>query len=333
MNCLVTGGGGFLGAALAERLLNDGNVVTVLGRRNYPELNSEIKQVCVDIQDRSAVFNAVKGMNAVYHSAAVPGVWGSYSDYYKTNVVGTQNIIDACKAQNVPRLIFTSSPSVVYDMKDQSGIDESAPFPSSYLCHYPKTKAMAERLVSSADGEGGLRTVSIRPHLIWGPGDPHLVPRLIEKAKRGKLVQVGAGKNKVDMVYIDNAVECHVLAGKVLNSDPDRIGGKAYFVSDDRPVELWRWVNELLNALNLPKVERCISFRTAYIVGFIAEGVYGLLQKKEEPPITRFVAGQLATDHYYDISRARNDLKYVPLVSPEEGFSRLINYFQQTKKN
>jgi 2-alkyl-3-oxoalkanoate reductase len=329
MNCLVTGGGGFLGAAIAERLLADGYQVTVLGRRNYPALSPEIRQVRADLKDRSAIFDALKGMNAVFHSAAVPGVWGPYSEYYKTNVEGTQNIIDACLAHHVPRLIFTSSPSVIYDMKDQSGVDESVAFPNDYLCHYAKTKAMAEQLVSSADGRNGLRTISIRPHLIWGPGDPHLVPRLIEKAQSGKLVQVGAGKNKVDMVYIDNAVECHVLAERALRNVPDKVGGKAYFVSDDRPVELWKWINDLLNALHLPKVEKSISFRTAYVLGLVAEGIYGFLKSNNEPPITRFVAGQLATDHYYDIRGASNDLGYSPIVTPDEGFNRLINYFNK----
>jgi len=329
MNCLVTGGGGFLGAALAERLLKEGHEVSVLGRNNYPGLNSKIRQIKADIKDKKAVLDAVEGMECVFHSAAVPGIWGSYTDYYNTNVLGTQNIIDACQEHEVKRLIFTSSPSVIYDMQDQSGLDESAPFPKNYLCHYPATKAIAEKLVSSADGISGVRTLSIRPHLIWGPGDPHLIPRLIDKAKNRKLVQVGGGRNKVDMVYIDNAVECHILADKALASDPDKVGGKAYFVSDDRPVELWKWVGRLLSSLKIPEVERRIPYRMAYILGLIVEGVYGILNKKEEPPITRFVAGQLATDHYYDIARAKNDLNYVPVVSPEDGFKKMIEYFNQ----
>jgi nucleoside-diphosphate-sugar epimerase len=299
--------------------------VTVLGRSTFPQFDKSIHCVQVDIRNRDALTRALKGQAVVFHTAAIPGIWGNYNEFYQTDVVGTSNVIAACRAQNVKKLIYTSSPSVVFGQEDIEGVDESAPYPKTYLCHYPKTKAMAEQQVMQANGTA-LATVCLRPHLIWGPGDPHLVPRLIERARRNKLVRVGNGMNRVDMIYIDNAVEAHVQACNRLEPEGD-VAGNCYFVSDGKPVVLWNWIDDVLRKLGLPPAERSVSFEMATLLGALLEGIYGLLRVKTEPPMTRFLAAQLAASHYFNISRARRDFGYNPVVSSEEGMDRLVEYF------
>ena len=327
MKVLVTGGGGFLGTGIVRRLLARGDNVTVLGRRNYAHLGNEVIQIQADIRDKESVLEATKDQDAVFHVAAVPGIWGSAAMFNGINVEGTRNVIEGCRSHAVKKLIYTSSPSVVYDGKDMENVDESVLYPDSYQCDYPRTKALAELLVLGANGVDGLATVSLRPHLIWGPEDPHLIPRLLDRAKKRRLVQVGAGMNKVDIIYIDNAVEGHLLACDALDLQSP-VAGKCYFLSDGNPVVLWDWINELLGKMDLPPVKKTISYQRAKQLGGILEWVYGTLKIKSEPPMTSFLASQLATSHYFDISNARKDFNYAPIVDQNEGMSRLIRFLR-----
>ena len=321
MRVLVTGGGGFLGSGITKALLKEDNEVSVMGRGRYPHLPASVKILQGDIRDSEFVNLSLENIDTVFHTAAIPGIWGK--DFFSINVQGTENIINACQKNSVRRLIFTSSPSVVFGNESLEGVDESIPYPEEYLCDYPRTKALAEKMVLHANNTN-LSTVAIRPHLIWGPGDPHLVPRLLEKARKNKLVQVGDGNNKVDILYIDNAVSAHLRACESLLGDAN-ISGKAYFVSDGKPVVLWDWINQLLVQMGRPIVSRKISYKNAMRLGAFLEGVYGLFGIKSEPPMTRFLASQLSTSHYFDISRAKKDFNYEPLVSHEEGMKRLIH--------
>ncbi len=323
MRVLVTGGGGFLGGALVKRILNFGYSVSALGRREISNLPSSAEAIQCDLKDKHATVSACKGMDAVFHVAAIPGVWGDSKDFFDSNVEGTRNILEGCLQAGVKKLIFTSSPSVVCHNKDMENADETTPYPAKYLCDYPLTKAIAEREVLAANNKNGLRTVSLRPHLIWGPGDPHLVPRIIDRARKGRLARVGKGANKVDMTYIDNAVEAHILAFKRLG-DGAAVAGQAYFISDDEPVNLWDWIDNLLARLDMPPVKRNISFRAANAIGTTLEIIFRALGIKSEPPMTRFVASQLATSHYFNISKAKRDFDYKPVVNQEEGLNRLI---------
>lgn len=328
MKVLVTGGGGFLGGAIVRRLVARGDTVRTLQRGDYPALAAMgIECVRGDLGDAALVQSAVRGCDAVIHTAAKAGVWGPFDEYYRANVVGTRNVLAACRAAGVKRLVYTSSPSVVFDGRDEAGIDETAPYPTRYLAHYPRTKAEAERAVLAANGPD-LATVALRPHLIWGPGDPHLLPRLVARAQSGKLRLVARDDNLVDSTYVDNAAHAHVLALDALSQAdaPHRAScaGRAYFISNGEPLAMAELVNKLLAARGVPPVTRTISPRLAYAAGAILEGLYKLLRRRDEPPITRFVARQLSTSHWFDLTAARCDLDYVAEVSLEEGLSRIM---------
>lgn len=328
MKVLVTGGGGFLGGAIVRRLVARGDAVRTLQRGEYPAL-AALGVECVrgDLSDAALVQAAVRGCDAVIHTAAKAGVWGPFEDYYRANVVGTRNVLAACRAVGVKRLVYTSSPSVVFDGRDEAGIDETAPYPARYLAHYPRTKAEAERAVLAANGPE-LATVALRPHLIWGPGDPHLLPRLVARAQSGKLRLVARDDNLVDSTYVDNAALAHVLALDALSRAdvPHRpaCAGRAYFISNGEPLAMAELVNKLLAAKGVPPVTRTISPGLAYAAGAMLEMLYKLLRRRDEPPITRFVAQQLSTSHWFDLTAARRDLGYEAEVSLAEGLARLV---------
>lgn len=322
LKALVTGGGGFLGNAIVRRLLARGEEVHTLQRGDYPELKAlgAINHTG-DLADGQIVASAMKECDVVFHTAAKVGVWGRYRDFYRTNVEGSRNVIEACRRNRVRRLVYTSSPSVVFDGGDGHKIDESAEYPQRYLSNYPKTKAMAEQLVLAANGDE-LATVSLRPHLIWGPGDRHLAPRIVGRAQSGQLRLVGDGANQVDVTYIDNAVDAHLEAAQRLNSDAP-CAGKAYFVSDGDPRPLRELINRILSAADLPPVTRSISPRVAYVIAGVLEFVHTCFRIEAEPVITRFVVRELATSHWFDLTATRRDLGYKPAVSFEEGMRRL----------
>lgn len=324
---LVTGGGGFLGYAIAKLLSERGDSVTGFSRRFYPELEPfNAEQILGDISDRRAVINACRGKEIVFHTAAKPGVWGDCKEYYRTNVEGTINVIEGCRKHDVSYLIHTSSPSVVFDGNDMEGADESVPYPKVFHAHYPQTKAIAEQHVLKAS-MSGLKTIILRPHLIWGPRDNHLVPRIIKRAKRLRII--GNGKNMVDTIYIDNAAYAHVLAADALEKN-NALSGKIYFISQGEPVLLWEMVNNILKAGGLPPITRSVNPWVAALIGSFLESSYRLLNIKIEPPMTKFVAKELATSHWFDITAAKRDLGYAPIVSTEEGLKRLEEWLKNS---
>ncbi len=319
---IVTGANGFLGLYLVEQLTRRGLPVRAVCRRSNPDLEATGAELFfADVTDRQAVSAACAGGEVVYHTAAVAGIWGKWEHFHQTNTLGTQHVIEGCRAQRVPKLIYTSSPSVTFDGSDQCGVDESAPYPDTWLCHYPHSKALAEQAVLAANG-ADLLTCSLRPHLIWGPRDRHLIPRLIERAQSGKLRRVGDGENLVDMIYIENAAVAHIQAAAAL-APGSAVAGKAYFISQGEPVNCWQWIDEILSLAGLPPLNKSISRAAAWRIGSVLEGVYRLAGVQSEPRMTRFLAAQLATSHYFDISAARRDFGYQPTVSTAEGMQRL----------
>ena len=329
MKILITGGGGFLGGSIAKKLLALGNEVTILGRKSYPEYEKKFNCIKTDVRDLSSVKKALEGQEVVFHTAAIPGIWGDYKDFYATDVQGTKNIIIACHINKIKKLIYTSSPSVVFGSNNIEGANEQISYPDQYLCNYSKTKAIAEKMVIKANGLNGLATVCIRPHLIWGPGDPHLLPRIVERAKNKKLIRVGEGNNLVDMIYIDNAVDAHIKAYEKLDLNSN-VAGKCYFVSDDKPVFLWEWIDLLLIKLELPSITKTITFKWAFFLGRTLEAFHKVFFIKKEPIMTRFLATQLSKSHYFNISQAKKDFGYKPLIKNEEGVKRLVSdYFSR----
>jgi len=326
---LVFGGGGFLGRYIVEQLLDLGcKNITSFGRSDQPELREiGINVLQGDMRDSNAVESACDGVDIVFLTAAKAGVWGSWNDYYGINVDGAGNVVDACRNKGVSALVYTSSPSVAYSAEeDIENMNEDNPYPASYLAYYPKSKAIGEQIVLDANCES-LKTVSLRPHLIWGPRDPHLIPRVLNAAAKGKLRIVGDGKNKVDMTYVANGAHAHICAAETL-MDPQRCKkaeGRAYFISDDAPVRLWSWTNELLDRCDIPELNRYISYKKAFTIGCVLECIYKIVPFIGEPPMTRFIAGQFAHSHWFDISAAKERLGYSPIVDPNDGFEKLVD--------
>jgi len=317
---LVTGGGGFLGRCLVRRLVDRGDYVRSLARNFYPALAAlGVDQIQGNISDSAAVGKACRGVHVVFHVAAKPPPWGKYDDYFQTNVVGTRNVIDACLQQRVSGLIYTSTPSVIFNGSNLEGVDESFPYPSKYIAHYPATKAMAEQCVVEA-GHQALKTIILRPHEIWGPGDPHFVPRLLARAR--KLKQIGDGKNLVDTTYIDNAADAHILAADKLRDNP-RLSGNIYFISQDEPMPAWDMINAILKSAGYEPVKGTVPFRLAWLMGAVLEFIYKTFRISGEPPMTRFLAEAVATSHWFNIDAAKKDLGYHPQVSTAEGLHRL----------
>jgi 2-alkyl-3-oxoalkanoate reductase len=331
---LVTGGGGFLGSAIVGRLTARGDEVCSFSRQTYSELSRlDVRQITGDLRSPSEVRNACKGIDLVFHVAAKAGVWGDYRAYYETNYLGTRNVIDACREQGIKRLVYTSSPSVIFNGKDMAGVDESMSYPSRYHAPYPATKALAEQAVIAAT-DSALSTITLRPHLIWGPKDNHLVPRILSRARQLRII--GKGDNLVDTTYIDNAAAAHILAADQLALHP-HLSGRVYFISQGEPIALWDMVNAILKAGGLPPVREHIPYRTAWMIGFALEGFFRLFRLNGEPRMTRFVANELASTHWFDIRAAREELGYIPHVSTHRGLQLLADWLGAThepsKKN
>ncbi|HEX7632098.1 MAG TPA: NAD-dependent epimerase/dehydratase family protein [Lacunisphaera sp.] len=333
----ITGASGFIGGKIAERLLGEGRRVRVLSRRPLPHLAALGAEVIEgDLDNREALRRGCQGTETVFHVAGKVGVWGSRREFFDVNVGGSRNVITACQQAGVARLIYTSSPSVVYNGGDLAGVDESAPLCLQAPCGYPTSKAAAEREVLAANSDK-LATVALRPHLVWGPGDKNVVPRVLALAKAGRLKIIGSGRNKVDVTHINNVVDAHVLAeGALCGSQISNLksqmpaGGRAYFITNGEPVILWDWVNQLLRGVGIPEVTKHVSLPVAYTAGGVLEALWRVLPLKGEPPMTRFVAKEMATDHWFNISAARRDLGYHPLVSVEQGTKELIEHMKRS---
>ena len=324
MRVLVTGCGGFLGREVVRQLLDRGDTVLGVSRSVYPELTSAGMQHCRgDLSDPLFTTKAIREVDAVVHTAAVAGVWGRGDHFVRNNVTATENVIQACRKNHINKLVFTSSPSVTFDGSHQRGIDEATPYPEKWLCHYPRTKAIAEKKVLDAHTENDLQTLALRPHLIWGEDDPHILPRILQRAALGRLRIVGDGTNRVDTVHVVNAAAAHLDGIDALHHSPKTAGGRAYFIAQDEPVECWDWIREVCRIGGVPEPQKKISCSAAYRLGAMMEVAYYVLGKKNEPPMTRFVAAQLAKDHYFNIEAAKQQIGYRTRLTMSEGLDRL----------
>ncbi len=349
MNILVTGGG-FLGSRITQMLLQRGDQVRLLSRRKYANL-AKLGAECVagDIREFDAVSAACGGMDAVIHTAAKAKLWGDRREFFDINSRGTANIIQGCLANNVTKLVYTSTPSVVFNRENIENGDESMPYAKRFLAAYPESKAKAEAMVLDANGWEmvcetrnpdatditekfaseiqRLATCALRPHLIWGPGDPHFIPTLLEKTRAQKLRRVGVGDNRVSITYIDNAAHAHLLALDCLQPGSP-VAGNAYFINDPAPVNLWNWLGNVIAGFNIPPLEKVVSYKTAYRLGAVCELAYKLLPRLgDQPPMTRFLAEQLGKSHWFSVEKAKRDFGYAPVVAPATGMKNMLEHF------
>lgn len=330
MKVLVTGGGGFLGTALCRALRTRGESVTSFQRTFHPALEAMgVQQVLGDLADADAVLHACAGHDAVLHNAAKAGAWGSYQSYFDANVRGTEHVIAACRAHGIEKLVYTSTPSVTHSGRTpvQGGTEANTPYGENFKASYPATKLIAEKLLLAAN-DAQLATVALRPRLIWGPGDTQLLPRLVARARAGRLRFIDGGCNRMDTTYIDNAAQAHLNALDHLQPGA-ACAGKAYFISNGEPLPARQIVNALLRAAGVPEVNKSIPYPLAYAAGAVLETVWRLFALKSEPPMTRFLAEQLSTPHWYDISAAAHDFGYRPRVSVAEGLRRTATWWER----
>lgn len=349
MHALVTGGGGFLGGYIIEALLSRGDQVRSFGRGDYPQLVAQGVDVAHgDIRDSTALAVACAGSECVFHCAALPGIGMDRSAYDSVNRGGTELLLAYARRSGVKRFVYTSSPSVVFAGADQCGVNESAPYDFAWMeanrAYYSYTKACAEQAVLAANSNE-MKTCSLRPHLIWGPGDTHLIPRLLARARAGRLRRVGDGSNLVDIAFVENVADAHLKAADALIADwptaemasssaatPAKFSpeGRAYFISQGEAVNCWNWIDEVLALAGLPAVNQVMTRGMAQRIGRVCESVYGFLGLRSEPPMTRFLADQLSASHWFDISAARRDLGYEPRVTTAEGMRRLGEWLRKT---
>lgn len=336
MRILVTGGGGFLGTYIIKELLkNPSYQVTNFSRHSYQHLDQMgVPTIKGDLKKPADIERALlNGFDAIFHVAALAGVWGRYQDFLDINFNGTKNLLEAAKAHGVQRFVYTSSPSVVFGKEELLGVNESQPYPKEFLTPYAETKSMAERLVLQSNNGSTFLTCAIRPHLIWGPGDPHLFPRVIQKGREGKLRIVGDGENLVDIIYVENAALAHILAFEHLEPG-SKVCGEAYFVGQERPVKLWDFINQILGFVKIDPVMKNIDVAAAYRLGWLFEKMFKLAGiQKPEPPMTRFVALNLGKSHYFSQDKAKRDFGYHPRISIEEGLKKTFSVREQFKLN
>ncbi len=297
---------------------------TKLWRSSAARLNTWRQQVFVsargDITSLEQLYAAAQGAQAIVHTAGKAGVWGDPEDYRRINVTGTDNVIEVCRTQAIPMLVHTSSPSIVHTGGDIGGADESLPIADHFSAPYPATKAEAEKRVTAANSSQ-LKTVSLRPHLIWGPGDPHILPRLAAKARGGTLA-LPAPDKIIDTIFVENAAQAHVNALQELLGSA-RCAGKAYFVTNNEPMPQGEIIRKLLAAIGIDVKIRAVPVGLAKTAGALCETAWRTFGLKSEPPVTRFSVEQLATAHWFDTSAATRDFGYTPEISIAEGLEIL----------
>lgn len=317
MKVFVTGGGGFLGRYVVKDLLAEGHSVVSFQRSAHPELaRLGVTVVRGSITDGAALSAAMRDCDAVIHIAAIAGVWGPAANYYNINVSGTDRVLEAMDANRISRLVYCSSPSVVFNGSSFEGENESLPYGNEWTSVYPTTKAIAEQKVLAWGRSGKGRVIAVRPHLMWGVGDPHLFPTVIERVKSGRLRIIGSGKNRVDTTRVENAAAAHILALNAL--DKERAVNRAYFVSQSEEFLLWDWMNDVFEAIGLEPVKKRVPYPLAYGLGAVLELIWRLRGIKKVPPMTRFVARAMAKSHWFSIEAARQELGYDPSRYPTD---------------
>lgn len=327
MKALITGATGFLGGALTRRLKSMGWEVTASGRNpaKLDQLEREgVRTIQLDITQKDEMTTACKEQEIIFHCAAFPSPWGNYEKFYQANVIGTRNVVQACEANKVKRLIHVSTPSIYFDYKSRTDVKENDPLPYP-VSNYAATKLLAEEEIDKGFANG-LATISIRPRALFGPGDTVIFPRLIPRLQTGRLPILGDGENIVDLTYIENVVDALLLCAE----SPTNTLGKKYNISNGEPVKIWELIERICAELNLPKPKRKISYHVANAVATTLELLYGLIPTHPEPPLTRISVSMLANSTTLNISAAKNELGYQPKVSVDEGFDLFMKWWKES---
>jgi nucleoside-diphosphate-sugar epimerase len=319
MNVLVTGARSLLGAQTVRHLVQRGDTVAVL-QRTPSDIAAELglAEVLGDVTDEAVVARAVAGRDTVIHLAARVGVVGTRSEFFTTNVVGTRVMLAAAREAGVRRFVFVSSPSVAHTGAALAGHGADPADPRRAKGEYSKSKALAEQEVLAADGDG-ITTVAVRPHLVWGPGDTQLVGRIVERARQGRLALVAGGRPLIDTTYLDNAADALVAAA----DRADAGHGRAFIVSNGEPRTVEEMIQRICQAAGQEPPARSVPRAVAWGAGAVAEAVWQLGRRDDDPPMTRFLAGQLGTAHWFDLRATREVLQWEPRVTLDEGFERL----------
>jgi len=322
MKVLVTGASGMLGRGVARALLARGDDVTVLQRRPS---GVDCREVLGDVAESDMVLGAAAGADAVVHLAAKVDVVGRWAEYVHANVVGTRAVVDACRGAGVGRLVNVSSPSVAHAGRSLVGAGAGPADPERARGFYARSKALAEQAALAADSSQ-LGVLSVRPHLVWGPGDTQLVGRIIDRARAGRLPLIASGAALIDTTYVDNAVDALVAAVDVCSTDG--VHGAALVVSNGEPRPVGEVLRRLCAAAGVPAPSRRVPLGLALAAGAAAEGVWTVLDRRDTPPLTRFLAEQLATAHWFDQRRTREALRWTPRTSLEQGFAALAEHYR-----
>ena len=323
MKVLLTGSSSLLGAQVVRQLVQRGDTVRVMQRR--PSAVAEelgLEQHLGDVVDETVATGAVAGVDTVIHLAARVGVVGTRKQFFETNVVGTRVMLAAAKSAGVQRFVFVSSPSVAHTGAALAGQAAEPADPRHAKGEYSKSKALAEKEVLAADGSG-ITTIAVRPHLVWGPGDTQLVGRIVERARQGRLALVAGGRPLIDTTYLDNAADAVIAA-----ADRAQAGhGRAFIVSNGEPRTVEEMVARICEAAGERPPDRSVPRAAAWAAGAVAETVWKVSGRQDDPPMTRFLAGQLGTAHWFDLHQSQEVLQWRPAVSLDEGFARLSASF------
>ena len=321
MRVLVTGASGMLGRGTALALNARGHDVTVLQRRPS---GLDIRELLGDVVDPDFVHRAARGQDALVHLAARVDVVGRWADYERVNVEGTRAVVDACRAAGTGRLVHVSSPSVAHTGRPLVGAGAGPADPAHASGHYARSKALAEQVALGADGSD-LAVLALRPHLVWGPGDTQLVARLVARATAGRLPVLGSGAALIDTTFVDNAVDALVAA-------VDRCGpahGEALVVTNGEPRPVAEILARVCRAAGVAGPSRRVPATIGRLAGSICDLVWSATGRQDTPPLTRFLAEQLTTAHWFDQQHTREVLDWAPAVGLDEGFRRLASWYAE----
>lgn len=332
--CLVTGGAGFLGKHLVDKLLASGKydvVVFDIRDSGDPRVNT----IVGDLRDPKQVEDALAGVDVVFHCAtAAPAAANTANKtlMYDVNVKGTQNIIDGCVAQSVNTLVYTSSASVVFDGKDLIKADESMHYAQKPIDYYTETKILGERLVLASNKRSGLATIALRPSGIFGEHDPLLVPLTVANAKKGKMKYIiGSGRNLMDFTYVGNVAQAHLLAADALEKGVHaKCAGRAYFITNADPQPFWGFLGDFLEPLGYTRPSKKLPWQLIFFIAVVVQFIISLLKPFKEIPPSEFTPMRIRiakANRQLDCSRAREDLGYIPEVSIKDALDRTVKHF------